>query len=105
MLRTFQDALVKRVPTAAEVEAVHADLPGVRVEVLCEEGQRLSTQMQDGFSFRYAAVSVGGASRDAALRLFDACRGRLPFVFEEVEMGLAAATDGVSDGFASWSRS
>lgn len=76
VLRRFEDALVVKGPPHDELESiiqVHAD---VRIEVLASAGERLSQQLQDGCSFRYGMVSVGGRSREDVLTVFDWCRQR-----------------------------
>ncbi|MGE5097187.1 MAG: ATP-grasp domain-containing protein [Betaproteobacteria bacterium] len=61
--RVFDDRLVKRVPRAAELQRVAEAFPDARVKVLCREGHRLSEELQDGNSFRYAVVNLGGEDR------------------------------------------
>ena len=83
VLRRFEDARVVKGPTHDELESirqVHAD---VRIEVLVSAGERMSLQLQDGCSFRYGIVSVGGRSREDVLTNFDWCRQRMTFTFEQ----------------------
>jgi hypothetical protein len=54
----------------------------VRVEVLATQGRRLSQEMQDGESFRYGIVSIGGRDRQDILSTLDECRARLSFSFD-----------------------
>lgn len=82
VLRTFENALVTGLPSAQEIEQVRKRYPDVRVEVLATQGRRLSQEMQDGESFRYGIVSIGGRNRDDVLHTLDECRARLSFTFE-----------------------
>lgn len=85
VLRRFEDALVLQVPMNAElvnINQVHAD---VRIEVLVNAGERLSQRLQDGRSFRYGIVNIGGRNRDDVLAIFDWCRQRLTFTFEQTK--------------------
>jgi hypothetical protein len=84
VLRTFADHRVVRVPDRRDVAALVRRYPGLRVEILASEGKRLSQTMQDGHSFRYGLVNVGGEDRAAILRAFEDCRRSLPFVLVPV---------------------
>jgi hypothetical protein len=51
--------------------------PGVRVEVHATPGRKLSDELQDGGSYRYGIVNLGGSGSDDVLTRFEACRARL----------------------------
>ncbi|HEX9812119.1 MAG TPA: ATP-grasp domain-containing protein [Burkholderiales bacterium] len=85
VLRTFENAFVARVPDAEEIAQLHARYPDVRVEVLATAGRRLSQEMQDGGSYRYGIVNIGGRDRDDVLATFERCRADLRFVLERVD--------------------
>ena len=61
----------------AEIEKLY---PDVRIEVYATPGRRLSDQLQDGSSFRYGIVNLGGASREDLLERFERCHAKLGFV-------------------------
>ena len=82
VLRRFDDAFVIQVPSDDNLRCIREAYPDIRVEVLAIAGERLSQQLQDGCSFRYGIVSIGGDSREVVLASFDWCRQRLPFAFE-----------------------
>lgn len=82
VLRRFEDALVTKGPPHDELDRISQVYADVRIEVLASAGERLSQQLQDGSSFRYGIVSVGGRSREGVLTIFDWCRQRLTFTFE-----------------------
>lgn len=89
VFRLFGDARVRRVPSATDVAAIERDYPDARIEVLADTGRRLSEQMQDGRSYRYAIVSAGGVDRDDAGRRALECRHRLDFQFDDEQHALA----------------
>ena len=82
--RVFEDCIVRRVPGDAELRALARSFPDARLKVLCREGRRLSEELQDGRSFRYALLNLGGDSREhIAARYAKALRG-LHFDLEPV---------------------
>ena len=85
VLRTFEDGVVAALPCAerlAEVERAYAD---IRVEIHATSGRKLSDELQDGASFRYGIVSLGGRDRAHVLRQFETCQAELGIVLLPVE--------------------
>ena len=82
VLRRFEDARVLTCPSDDELQSIRQAHPDARIEVLASPSEHLSQQLQDGCSFRYGIVSVGGGSREEVLAIFDWCRRRLTFTFE-----------------------
>ncbi len=80
-LRIFEDKRVIRSPSLAEIEQLERSCPGVRVEVFAREGARLSDDVQDGHSYCYGIVSIGGKNRQDILNVLNDCVGNLAFVF------------------------
>ncbi len=77
------DAMVRRVPNRAEIEALQREIDGVFVVVWAREGTRLSDFADsDSYSFEYANIFVGGGSEEELLEKYLACLQRLPFEFE-----------------------
>ncbi len=69
VMRLFEDKKVARVPSPEEVAAFQARFPDARLKVLCREEHHLSDELQDGRSYRYAILNLGGQSaRDLAVR-------------------------------------
>lgn len=81
-LRVFDDAYVRALPSARSLRRLHARHPDLRVEVLVNEAEWLSGSLQDGRSFRYAVVNIGGGDRAEILRILDECVAELAFDFE-----------------------
>lgn len=64
-LRAFEDAVVTRVPTEDEIEALAQEHRGMQLKVLVDEGMRLSEladQDQDSYSYAYGILFVGASS-------------------------------------------
>jgi biotin carboxylase len=81
VLRRFQDARVRRVPSESELAALRRRVPDARVHVLARVGRRLSRQVQDPHSFRYGIVNLGGPSREALLETYEVLCRELAFEF------------------------
>ncbi len=84
VLRTFKNQMVMRVPTAHEIERLQQSYPDLRIEILAQEGTKLSQQLQDGNSYRYAVLNIGAGDRREILDILEDCRRRLTFIFEPV---------------------
>lgn len=79
VLRTFADQRVTRIPTADDIARVHARFPDARVQILARPGRRLSEDLQDPHSYRYALINLGAQSEHELLERLEICRGMLPF--------------------------
>jgi biotin carboxylase len=84
VLRSFEDSFVVALPTEADLGRLAGDDPDGRIEILATAGRTLSSEMQDGNSYRYGIVNLGGKDRDDVLAQFAACRDSLEIVFEPV---------------------
>ena len=85
VLRTFEDRVVAALPCEerlAEIERAYAD---IRIEIHATVGRRLSDELQDGTSFRYGIVSLGGRDRADVLSSFEMCQAELGIVLLPVE--------------------
>lgn len=80
IFRTFQDMYVIGLPSSREIEDLTIYHPGIRMEILASVGHRLSEEMQDGHSFRYGIVNLGGRDRKDIREKFTDCRRRLSFI-------------------------
>lgn len=81
VLRTFQDMRVVALPSSRVLDDLTVRYPGIRVEVLASEGRTLSHELQDGCSFRYGIVNLGGRDWQDVQEKFEDCRRRLGFKF------------------------
>lgn len=79
MWRTDADALVKKVPTEQEVQAVTRRIKGTEILVHVHQGMRLSElNYQDSYSYEVATVFIGGDSEQ-----------ELSQKYRDVQQGLA----------------
>lgn len=82
VLRTFRNAHVRRVPRPDEVAALQRRFPDLRLKLYARAGGLLSETMQDGASYRYGLVHLGGADRADLDRRIGEVEAGLKFEFE-----------------------
>jgi len=82
VLRTFENGYVRRVPRAEDLERLDKRFPEAFVEILVKEGEKLSDELQDDESYRYALVDLCAKDRKELLKKFDEAKNLLPFAFE-----------------------
>ncbi|MFJ3704527.1 MULTISPECIES: acetyl-CoA carboxylase biotin carboxylase subunit family protein [Streptomyces] len=86
--RWFGDGKVHEVPTPERIAAIEREIPGVRIDVVPEEGQKLSTvSQQDSYSYEVAHIFTGGDDEEDLRRKFDRCVAALGLTFDETEPG------------------
>jgi hypothetical protein len=85
VLRTFEDCVAAALPSEEKLAAIRRDYPDIRVEIHATTGRRLSDELQDGASYRYGIVSLGGRDRADVLTRFEACQADLGIVLFPVE--------------------
>ncbi|MGY1841789.1 MULTISPECIES: ATP-grasp domain-containing protein [unclassified Modestobacter] len=87
-LRAFDDALVTRAPSPEDVARVEREVDGVTVEVVAEQGHRLSElAQQDSYSYELARLFIGAEDEAELEAKYDQCVRMLPFEFEEAARG------------------
>lgn len=87
MLRHFQDGVVRRVPTADEVEAIEQRHDNVDIELVVEEGARLSdTDTEDSYSFTVAEIFIAAETEQQLGEIYEACCDALAIeIVDDVE--------------------
>ncbi len=86
--RWFADGIVRRVPTPEEIAQVEHDIPGVKIEVVPEQGQLLSDSPgQDSYSYELAHLFVGADSEDEMREKHDRALAALRFEVEDPAAG------------------
>ncbi|MFH8487206.1 acetyl-CoA carboxylase biotin carboxylase subunit family protein [Streptomyces longisporoflavus] len=86
--RWFADATVHNVPSRKDIETIERRIPGVRIDVVPEEGQRLSDiSQQDSYSYEVAHIFTGGDSEEDMRAKYDQCVAALGLTFDEAEPG------------------
>ncbi|MEE4593447.1 ATP-grasp domain-containing protein [Streptomyces sp. DSM 41524] len=81
--RWFTDGVVHDAPVDEEIERIEREIPGVRIDVVPEEGQRLSQlEQQDSYSFELAHIFTGGDSEEDLREKYDRCVAALNLIFD-----------------------
>jgi hypothetical protein len=89
-LRRWHDGIVRRHPTELEIERVQQDIPGVTVDVIAHEGDRLSELIgQDSYSYIIANIYVGAEDEAELTEKYQRCVRALPFEIDEDEVSTA----------------
>ncbi len=88
LLRTYADAIVRRVP---DTRPVLERFPHAHVEILVRPGQRLSENDDDVASHRLAVIALAGPSRRDVIRRYALAVSLLPFELEPVPSRRPAA--------------
>jgi hypothetical protein len=96
VLREFEDCLVAALPSDTELEAIRLSYPDVRIELHARKGCRLSDEMQDGQSYRYGIINLGGRNRAEVIRKFEDCRQRLNVTLLSIETSARIGALGAS---------
>ncbi|WP_433870927.1 ATP-grasp domain-containing protein [Saccharopolyspora sp. CA-218241] len=82
-LRRFADGVVRRVPTAEEIEQVQRDVPGTAIAIIPAEGDRLSDLPgQDSYSYELADVFIGARDEADLEEKFRRCSQALNFEYD-----------------------
>lgn len=86
MIRRFNDARVRRAPTAEEVTALRRRFPGAFIEPAVKEGERLSEiHHQDQYSFLLAELFLGGRDSAHCYDVFYRCADALHIELDYLE--------------------
>ncbi|SDJ64757.1 ATP-grasp domain-containing protein [Microbulbifer yueqingensis] len=82
MLRRFEDGVVTRVPSAAELAALEAEFPGTRILMEVGEGDRLSElRGQEVYSYEVGVIFMGGNDHRELEARYRELVARLPLEF------------------------
>jgi biotin carboxylase len=85
VLRSFEDLLVEGVPSDADMQRFARLYPDIRIELHATSGGKLSDELHDGQSYRYAIVNLGGRDLGDVLQKFAACRNELGIVLRNFQ--------------------
>jgi len=84
VLRRFENGVVTHVPGPEDLERFAKRFPEAFVEVLVKEGEKLSDELQDDYSFRYAIIDLAAKDRNELQKQFNQAKQLLPFAFEPI---------------------
>ena len=77
VLRSFENYLVTAGPSERDIERLARIYPDIRVELHATAGRQLSDEFQDGKSYRYGVLNLGGRDLADVLEQFASCRREL----------------------------
>jgi biotin carboxylase len=81
-LRRFEDGIVKKVPSDAEIEKIKEEIPDALIDIHAKEGRRLSQLIeQDSYSYKLASIYLGAEDYPALSNKYQRCREELQFEF------------------------
>jgi hypothetical protein len=96
--RFGDDGVPVRVPTEEEVAELERSLPGVSIEIVPEEGRRLSDMgAQDSYTYELAKIAIGAEDETAMRAKYERCVEALRFEFAEEDMTPGRGTDQGTD--------
>jgi hypothetical protein len=96
VLRTPDDRIVRRLPTAEEIARIEALYPGTIVQSLALPGEKLSEHAQDSYTFRYGLIHLGAESPPALRARFAQVMQMLRFELEPVNKFRTTGDRGIS---------
>lgn len=82
VLRRFEDAIIRRLPSEAQLFSLRRDFPDAHVQLFGRVGERLSDVNQDMQSFRYGVINLGGRTLEHAEERCQELARRLPIELE-----------------------
>ncbi len=82
VLRFFENKRVLSVPSVADIAYFETLFPDARYQFYAHEGKLLSDARQDGKSFCYGIINLGGESIEDIENKFEESKKLLPFNFE-----------------------
>jgi biotin carboxylase len=85
VLRSFADYSVEAAPSEEYLQRLARLYPDIRVEVHATPGRKLSDELQDGQSYRYGIVNLGGRDLADVLQKFALCRDELGIVLSPLD--------------------
>jgi hypothetical protein len=85
VLRSFEDHIVAALPAEADLDRLALLYPDSRVELHATVGRKLSDELQDGRSYRYGIVNLGGRDRADVFEQFEACRESLGIALQPID--------------------
>ncbi len=80
-LRVFKNGKVIQSPSEKELTKVQKIFPDARIQIHTEKGKKLSDELQDGKSYVYAIINLGGKNKNDLLSHLKRCKKMLPFRF------------------------
>ncbi|MBY0266379.1 MAG: hypothetical protein K2W84_08195 [Burkholderiales bacterium] len=90
VMRRFDGRAPARIPSAAQLDALHRRHPDARLMLYLKRGASLAREMKWLGSHRYAVLNLGGRDSADLMRRYDTIRRELAFD-EEADVGIGAS--------------
>ena len=84
VLRMFKNKRIVKMPSQDHIDRIYELFPDARLELYGKKGKTLSPLLQDGMSYRYGLVHLGGKDRQDILKRFQICKKLLDYKFTSV---------------------
>ncbi len=84
-LRTFTNGRVTYSPSKNDLEKIYQSFPDARIQLHVQKGQTLSEELQDGKSYLYAIINMGGKNKKDLIDRFENCKKLLPYTIQSFE--------------------
>jgi hypothetical protein len=85
-LRHWNDGTVRRHPTTQEIDQVQRDIPGVTIDIIAHQGDRLCELVdQDSYSYKIANIYIGADDEPDLIDKYQRCVHALPFDIDDDE--------------------
>lgn len=81
VLREFENKLVLNVPDKETMQKMQEKFPSTRFEIFAHKGKRLSSELQDGQSYRYCLIHLGANNPQDLQNKLSKCIKELNFQF------------------------
>ena len=88
VLRAFADHRVTHAPDASDLARLEKLYPDSRIEIHAAAGKKLSDELNDGKSYRYGIVNLGGSDLADVLAIFEEIRRSLGILLTPIEHSL-----------------
>jgi biotin carboxylase len=85
VLRSFEDYVVAALPSDADLARLAQSYPDLRIELHATVGRKLSDEFQDGKSYRYGILNLGGDDLADVLAQCESCCESLGIVLRPLD--------------------
>ena len=90
MWREYEDAMVRRIPSAAELQTISKQFPSAEIELHIHKGMQLSElRDQDSYSYEIAVIFLAGNSQHELLEKYHALQQALSIELEPLQQAAA----------------
>ncbi len=84
-LRTFANGRITYSPSKNDLEKIYQAFPDAHIQLHVQKGQTLSEELQDGKSYLYAVINIGGKNRTDLMSRFENCKKLLSYTIQSFD--------------------